>query len=586
MSAIDLQNALQIRDPMQISCGIAARPNINLTFADLSGFVVADTNPSASLDAEEWPVIEITDLQGDGFPLDGSCSFYVAGEGSETGKLGARTHIGGTGSLTVSSTQEIPALTIYTKGEGTLTAGGVEYELRGVNVIPVNSTSISLTFESTDDERRVGVESIIPGISLAWDNDTLISVELDLRSDLSIDNSQWAVSEIEIHAYYPDDISESVSSIADDVPIWYSAGYPGDMSPDRRFYLAEPVTMENGIITIRGHDASYKLSETANAAQILNTKSGTGRYDLYVMLMHFIQDAGITLRSKESAPAKTSGTTERSLIFKSNTTDKIVQHIMNLAHTGTYWPTFVDAGIPKLTHTKPTTAKWDIYEEDCGDVKRIADRNVSRIVSHDEYGLHSRVVRSDNAQEIVRRKVTADTRYSQNAGGYFWKLSVSNAKDISVTAESIWWTAVEDTTGRPVMTYAVNIETGETTRHEEIIYVNESVVVGKAASITSLANAVTPEVKRAGTTMVAEPISYGQVFTENVFLYPNYNYLFNRSNITGGFLWKGDPRMQPRDVFNFHRLDGTVDLCTIETIVLRHEEGGTTAEITYRLGVC
>ena len=105
MSAIDLQNALQIRDPMQISCGIAARPNINLTFADLSGFVVADTNPSASLDAEEWPVIEITDLQGDGFPLDGSCSFYVAGEGSETGKLGARTHIGGTGSLTVSSTQ-------------------------------------------------------------------------------------------------------------------------------------------------------------------------------------------------------------------------------------------------------------------------------------------------------------------------------------------------------------------------------------------------------------------------------------------------------------------------------------------------
>ena len=74
MSAIDLQNALQIRDPMQISCGIAARPNINLTFADLSGFVVADTNPSASLDAEEWPVIEITDLQGDGCRATGSRS--------------------------------------------------------------------------------------------------------------------------------------------------------------------------------------------------------------------------------------------------------------------------------------------------------------------------------------------------------------------------------------------------------------------------------------------------------------------------------------------------------------------------------
>ena len=60
--------------------------------------------------------------------------------------------------------------------------------------------------------------------------------------------------------------------------------------------------------------------------------------------------------------------------------------------------------------------------------------------------------------------------------------------------------------------------------------------------------------------------------------------LLNRSNITGSFTWKGDPRMQPRDFFNLHRLDGTVEVCTIESIALRHEKGGTTAEITYRKG--
>jgi len=58
-----------------------------------------------------------------------------------------------------------------------------------------------------------------------------------------------------------------------------------------------------------------------------------------------------------------------------------------------------------------------------------------------------------------------------------------------------------------------------------------------------------------------------------------------RSPVTGSFTWKGDPRMQPRDVVNFHRLDGTVEKITIETITLKHEGGGTTAEITYRKGV-
>ena len=585
MSLIDTNNALQIRPPMTITCGIAARPNINLTFSDVTGFPIADTNPSAALDSEDWPVIEITDLQGDGFPLDGSCRFYSSGAGSEDGKVGLKTHIGGTGSLTVSSSSVIPALTIYTRGEGTITANSVTYEARGVNVIPVNATSISITFTSTNEEMRMEVQSIIPGISLSWDNETLISVELDLRADLSIEKAQWPVSEIEIQAYYPDDISESVSSIADDVPIWYTAGYPGDMSPERRFYLSEPVTMENGIITIRGHDASHKMSETSNAAQILNTKTGSGKYDLYVKFMHFIQDAGITLRSRETAPAKGSGAAEHSLIVKAASTDAIVQDIMNLAHTGTFWPVFVDAGIPKLTHTKPT-AKWDIYEEDCGDVERSVERNVARIASNDTYGLHTSIVRNNDAQEIARRKVSAMTRYSQNAGGYYWKLSVSNAYDVSVTAESIWWTADKSTLSTSIITFEIDAETGRVVEKTDVMYTDESVVVGKSARISKVESSIIPSPRRAGTTMKVDPISYGKVMAGTDFLYPNYNHLFERSNITGKFTWKGDPRMQPRDVFTFHRLDGTTETCTIETIVLRHEEGGTIAEISYRLGVC
>lgn len=586
MSAIDTQNAKQIRDPMVISCGIAARPSIDLTFSSITGFLLEDTNPSTSLDTEEWPILAVTDLQGDGFPLDGTCVFYESITGSEDGKIGLQTNIGGTGSLTVSASSVIPALTIYTSGEGTITAGGVAYEARGVNVITVNATSISLTFASTNAETRMEVQTIIPGINLSWTNEDIVSIELNLRSDLSIEDAQWPVSEIEIQAYYPDDISESVSSIADNVPIWYTGGYAGDMCSDRRFYLSEPVTMEDNIVTIKGVDASHKLREKKLAAQILNTTSGSGRYALYVQMMHAIQNAGISLRSKESAPDKTSGTVERSLIFKAGNTDRIIQDVMNLAHTGTFWPTFVDAGIPTLTHTKPS-AIWDIYEEDCGDVERIADKNVASIRSTDEFGLHSRVVRSDDLQEIARRKVSAGTRYSQNAGGgYYWVLRVSNATNVTQTAESIWWTAVQSTQEYESTSSGINPNTGQTYTSTETSYLYESVVKGKSAAITELADSVTPAVKRAGMSMVVSPIAYGQVFNESVFLYPNYVYLFNRSNITGQFTWKGDPRMQPRDVFTFHRLDGTTETCTIESIMLRHDGGGTVAKIAYRLGVC
>ena len=41
-----------------------------------------------------------------------------------------------------------------------------------------------------------------------------------------------------------------------------------------------------------------------------------------------------------------------------------VAAVMNLAHSGTFWPVFVDAGIPSIRWTKPTS-KWDIYEADC-----------------------------------------------------------------------------------------------------------------------------------------------------------------------------------------------------------------------------
>ena len=74
-------------------------------------------------------------------------------------------------------------------------------------------------------------------------------------------------------------------------------------------------------------------------------------------------------------------------------------------------------------------------------------------------------------------------------------------------------------------------------------------------------------------------------FDEIVFPDRTIKQQFEKSNITGSFTWKGDPRMQPRDVVEWERLDGTTTTITLENITLTHEGGGTSAEITYREGV-
>ena len=77
----------------------------------------------------------------------------------------------------------------------------------------------------------------------------------------------------------------------------------------------------------------------------------------------------------------------------------------------------------------------------------------------------------------------------------------------------------------------------------------------------------------------------GSKGTREIYPAMAYQSLADRSSKTGSFKWKGNPKMQPRDIVRFHKRDGTVLTVTIEQITLTHEKGGTIAEITYRQGV-
>lgn len=590
MSTINIENAKQIREPFEIHCGIAAHSDIDLAFTASGDIAASDSNMSAAVDNELWAMRGLADFQGEGFPLDGSRELLdtsVAGSLAD-GKIGLRSDIGGEMTVAVTGEEEIVALTVeIASGSGTITANGISYAANQLVVIPLEAQSATLTIESDDPTRRIEVASIIPGIDLEFTNEDLVSVELDLRSDLSIISPSWTISSITIQAYYPADLSAVIPNVGDDVPIWYYAGYQGDFSPVRYFYLKEPASQLNGVLTFAGEDASGRLEDAKSVSiQRLDTDATVGRQNLYNWFVNIIEGAGIKPNSIEAAPSGSGSTqTERSVVMLEASPREHVAAVMNLAHSGTFWPVFVDAGIPSIRWTKPTS-KWDIYEADCGDVQRNIARNVAKLETNEssEYGVVNETVKATSWSTLeADMTITKGVSITKNFDEWFWAYSVSYKQN-----DSFIWSLLNSVQWIPSATSVQKkVRTG--TKKGKAVYTNKwfyrPTLYGKRLTYNVTAKSITPNVRRSGYTAEVTPLGIGSIYQGTTLIYPNYPSLFAVSNITGSFKWKGDPRMQPRDVFTFHRLDGTTELCTIESIQLTHEGGGTTADISYRKGV-
>lgn len=596
MSIIDTQNGKQIRDAMEVHCGLTARyTKADLSITAQSGQIAAaDSNLSESIDADQWTMRKLTDFQGDGFPLDGSCVLLdTATAGSlANGKVGIRSDIGGTLQITVTSTQTIPAVTLaVTSGTGTVTANGVSYQLDRIVVIPVNGKSVTLTITSTDATRRLEIASITPGISMSFSNANLTYCAVNLRADLSMAQPSFPISDIEIRAYWPDDISEAISNIGDDVPIWYYAGYPGDICTVRKFYLSEPAQMSQNIITIKGEDQSHRLEDAKNTPlQRLDTTANKGRQQLYQFFCNLITGCKIKPVYTEPAPAAAGSVkTGYSLVITDQSPRAHVQNVMNLGHYGSFWPTFVDAGIPRITWSKPAK-KWDIYERDCGDVVRTVDRNIAKVTTDAENGLHSTTVR-ETAWEKLAENITLKKGkpITKTFDDYYWDYKVDYREKNQWTIRQlnkVKWTPSATSVKRQKR---VKVKGKWKTK---TVWAYKPTLYGKALTVKKDTSSITEVSGRSGSTVQVSPLCYGKVYQGTDWIFPNYQRLFERSNICGAFVWKGDPRMQPRDVAAFHWAepdsDGNevVELITIESIALIHEGGGTKATITYRKGVC
>lgn len=658
-TTIDLENRKQIRSPMDVVITMdITDATHSLTFTGYSSSAkVAD----GILRQSGWPMRLLADLQSDGFPLDGTHVLYDSSTtASETnGKIGVRGNIGQSVTITVSSGRSFANLSILATGAASVTYNGITSQIvGGAVVIPVNSTRVTLTFNPEDATTRIEVSNISAGILLSITNDNLISANLDLRADLSPLSPSFPTSEINVSFYNDADISEQLATIEEGYPVSYSAGYDSDMSPVRKFYLSEKATWKDGVLTFKAEDASTKLDAGHYPIQSDDRTYLSGLWRIYMMFVEVITGCGITCESIDPAPGKRESGAYNNDVDAYVMRDgarQFVADMMNLGHqtipstilrygSQDFWPTFVDAGLPKISWYKPTP-KWDIYEEDCANIEREADRllkEVSGTVREQqpftgEWPGSTTDVENyvDVSDEFLIRFGASGVAYVSEPSPFFdtklciqyagrsdWETFVgvewlvSNVGYYELPYDNAQCESVSggDRFGMRMIENRINLNRWDPSITSDTDFRQQwTQIVG---SLTKAANAklmtqkpwgwydrdVVANKAGNGTAGVIESIPDGHMNIMRYGITPSassvsesdmYRFMpekgiesvLSRSNSHGKFTWKGHPKMQPRDVVRFHRLDGTIENITLENISMKHEGGGLMCEMTYWKGI-
>lgn len=597
MTTINAQNALQIREkPMEVYISLQTGSSAKISNYTPQGSYKSFDN---TLGDSAITMREIADLAGDGFPLDGSHVLFDATEtpSSSNGKLGLRGTAGQNLAVTISAAATMTAVTVSTRGTATIAVGGTTYPATGLNVVPINAASATLILSPTDPNGRAEIDYIVPGIILTATNDTLTRCTLALRGNLDVIDHSWEESEIEFEMYYPYDISSSFAYVQNEWPITYQAGYDGDLSPERKFYLSDAITMENNIITIRGVDASHLLSERTINESTFTTMRNSVYKDIYDYFVGNIRWSGITIVREQKWSQPWSGAVQ-SAIFPEMTARDLVAGVMNLTMNHTrgsnqYGMQFVDAGIPTVEHGDGTVYGniWTIRKSDCGEWQETRERAIAKIKNSNEERKFNETLTVSNKERILftetpdpyyipaseiknitpmKRGEVLDLSYDS-----FYSIASGNVNLDSITATPSrgFFKALNDS----VLRYDRNLGA--------YVLDHEKIVSGYPIAITGGVSSFSNPDGLPGQIIEMEPFIYGIITDSNGETVLNYPSLFKRSTHTIKFTWKGDPRMQPLDYIRLIDDTGPAARSTwfrVTNIDLTHEGGGTQAEIEAR----
>ena len=418
---------------------------------------------------------------------------------------------------------------------------------------PQYGSYATLYIDSWNPGERVYIVGVFLGVAWIWNNDNLLSANLDLRSVGTEIGDELEVSSIDIQALEENFDADIIGRIPKGAPIWYSAGYAGDMSEGRTFYLSETLNWDDKILTVKGQDASMLLDnvEIAVDCDLYNS----GWYMDHVIGKRIRAAlASITYEEVGAPPVKEAEGLQM-ILYESKAARSIISEYTGVFREADYFRvTYVDAGRPTLTFGQ-VGKHWSIYADEISEFDTIIERNKKTL------------------------KMTLPEYYLQyNA----------DIKDVSATSGKTYFVTLDP----PCPYENVWIDPAPTSYTE----INCSVLKFVAAATRSykiygyetLENLID-----ANNPYSVTEANAGEEYTFDFDL-PLFNmtsggsltkraltYLLDRSNIVYEFTYRGNPHIQPRDIVYVEIAtweNGSMtkhwETMTVDTVTLEHSEGG------------
>lgn len=559
MITIENENKKNIRKAMDVSCGFDVHPEWSTvatsedTYDGVEGYV-------SGILPRYTPLM---DLSFGGFLNDGAA---VPLESSHDGLIGAVEY--DPASDTYSSKMEL-----YIEVPMEALDGEPDLDVFYYDDSRLKRYTRNVTVSIYGYRQRVDLQSNVGRINVlkasvggAWwfNNDNLVSCNVSLRgAETKIDNPELQISDIEIIGYEPNDVLEEIASVKENTPIYYSAGYPGDMSEVRRFYISDKITLENNTIRIVGEDATKFLDEEYSGKYVgtVSTGQGGGVKKYADLIDELLTNANIEHEYVNTLTA--SWWNSGSAFFVPNISKRsVIVQAMNVIRSssltlGDMRIDYVDAGIPRLIATDINTSKAPVYIDDYMGLSIDTDRRTygaSMTVPRVGVSSSAQIETVEGSGSTIRE--LSDPQYSVTTSRgsislitpYTYKLNASGSAVISGRAINFY---NRENESEDINIAWVGAEDG-------LEFYNLGTFYGMRDEIT----------------VGDEPTSLWDAFLSTI---------IDRGIKTYTFTWRGDPRIQPRDLV-YLKVKNEYVLMTIESVTLEHEGGGLKSTIVAREG--
>lgn len=373
MATILEENRKHLRKAMTVQCGFRESTEEPTSITPSNDVQIYEG--LANLNEGLLPVT-IMDLAGDGFLNDGNAlpmqtdtdSFRYGYMSSEVAKSDGT--FDNPMSFTFSAPKAWDTVTVELRGQYG------EKQMQRVDPIWSGSQT-TITIDKWIPGERVCMTAIYLGNAWVWDNADLVGVTADLHSVNTEIGGELELSSIEIQAYEPEDYTDIIGRIPKGAPIWYTAGYPGDMSTLRKFYMSEDATWDDNILTVRGQDASMLLENVEIPVELINRLLDV-RSDVYIAERVRRALASISYDEIGNAPFILIDAPVVVLFDSKAARSVISEYTGVFRNENELRITYVDAGTPTLWigingHT------WTIYADEIAELNIIVEHNKNEL---------------------------------------------------------------------------------------------------------------------------------------------------------------------------------------------------------------